>query len=60
MVDVGFSKDGIQSRGWQLYIVGTVMVVIAGIFVALRLAARHQRGGIQADDYTITAAVVCF
>lgn len=59
MVDVGFPREGVESRGWQLYIIGTVMVIVAGIFVALRLAARYQRDGIRVDDYTITAALVC-
>lgn len=59
MLDIGLAKDGVPSRGWQTWIICTVMVVIAGIFVTIRLIARHLRTGIQIDDWTTLAALVC-
>ncbi|EFR02389.1 integral membrane protein [Nannizzia gypsea CBS 118893] len=45
-------------RGYVLYIVGTLMVTLAGVFVLLRLVGRYLRDGIKADDWTILGALV--
>ncbi|EEH23269.2 hypothetical protein PABG_05480 [Paracoccidioides brasiliensis Pb03] len=49
---------GLPSRGWDLWIVSTVMVVVAGVFVVARLAGRYVKGEFRIDDYTIFAALV--
>ena len=58
VANIGLPADGEDNRGWQLWIVSTVMVIVSGLFVLIRLAARHFRNGIQVDDWTILAAAV--
>ncbi|PGG96560.1 hypothetical protein AJ79_09540 [Helicocarpus griseus UAMH5409] len=60
MSSIGKSTPGHPSRGWDLWIVSTVMVIVAGLFVSARLIGRHMSGGFQGfkiDDYTILAAL---
>ncbi|KAF3482206.1 uncharacterized protein GIQ15_04965 [Arthroderma uncinatum] len=58
MGSVGFPTADVPDRGFVLYIVGTVLVVIAGLSVALRLVGRYLRDGFRADDWTILGALV--
>ncbi|EGD85577.2 uncharacterized protein TERG_01848 [Trichophyton rubrum CBS 118892] len=46
------------SRGFQLWVTDVVVVIVAGVFVAIRLVSRYLRSGIQVDDWTILAALV--
>lgn len=46
-------------KGHVLFVVGTLMVTISGLFVFLRLVGRYLRDGIKADDWTILASLVC-
>jgi len=45
-------------NGHQLYIVSLVMVLIAGLCVVGRLAARFARRAFGMDDYTIVVSLV--
>lgn len=58
VANIGLPEDGEANRGWQLWIVSTVMVIFAGFFVAARLFARYFRNGIQVDDWLIFGALV--
>ncbi|KAK2736393.1 hypothetical protein FQN57_000770 [Myotisia sp. PD_48] len=58
MANYGFPTADVPSRGYQAFIIGTVMVIVAGIFVAVRLAARFNRGGIQVDDWMIVVSLI--
>ncbi|EFW21820.1 conserved hypothetical protein [Coccidioides posadasii str. Silveira] len=57
MVNIGLSTPDHPNRGLQLWLVGVVMVLVAAIFVIVRLAARYVRSGIQMDDWTIFASL---
>ncbi|KAK2760982.1 hypothetical protein FQN53_007824 [Emmonsiellopsis sp. PD_33] len=58
MSPMGKSTPGHPSRGWDLWIISTVMVIVAGFFVGARLVGRYMAGGFQIDDYTIVAALM--
>ncbi|WEW58170.1 hypothetical protein PRK78_003638 [Emydomyces testavorans] len=58
MVNIGLPTPDHPNRGWHVWVVGTVMVIVAAIFVAVRLAVRYLKGGIQMDDWTILAALI--
>ncbi|DAA77534.1 TPA_exp: Uncharacterized protein A8136_6080 [Trichophyton benhamiae CBS 112371] len=58
MVDLGRPTADVPSRGYQLWVTDVVVVIVAGIFVAIRLVSRYLRSGIQVDDWTILAALV--
>ncbi|KAI1912452.1 hypothetical protein LOZ39_005725 [Ophidiomyces ophidiicola] len=58
MVNIGFPTPDNPNRGWHVWIIGTVMVLIASVFVIVRLAARYFRSLIQMDDWTILAALI--
>ncbi|OAX81977.1 hypothetical protein ACJ72_03680 [Emergomyces africanus] len=58
MSSFGKSTPGHPSRGWDLWIVSTAMVIVAGLFVCARLLGRYMSGGFQIDDYTIFAALI--
>ncbi|KLJ11087.1 hypothetical protein EMPG_13607 [Blastomyces silverae] len=58
MSHLGMSTPGHPNRGWDLWIVSTTMVIVAGLFVCARLVGRYIRGGFQIDDYMITAALI--
>lgn len=59
MKDIGFPTPDVPSRGYQLWIVGTVMVSVAGLFVTFRLVSRYFRGGIRIDDWMLMASLIC-
>ena len=58
VANIGLPEGAEENRGWQLWIVSTVMVIVAGLFVIIRLVARYFRNGIQVDDWMILAAAV--
>ncbi|EFW17844.1 hypothetical protein D8B26_004819 [Coccidioides posadasii str. Silveira] len=45
-----------SGRGTQLWVVATVMVVVSGFFVSLRLIGRYFRSMLWVDDWAIVAA----
>lgn len=50
--------QGEANRGHGLYITALVMVLVAGLFVLGRVAARWSKRQFGMDDYTIIAALV--
>ncbi|EEQ35102.1 hypothetical protein McanMca71_001710 [Microsporum canis] len=54
----GFPVASVPDKGIVLFIVGTVMVIIAGLVVLLRLVGRYLREGLRIDDWTILAALL--
>lgn len=54
---VGYPTDEIDNGGYILFTTGTVFVIVAGLFVALRFWARHQNGNIGSDDLCILASL---
>lgn len=57
--NVGLGSHGQVQRGWGLWLTSVLAVVIAGFFVAARLAQRFaKKSGIGLDDYMIIAALV--
>ncbi|KAF2097474.1 hypothetical protein NA57DRAFT_77731 [Rhizodiscina lignyota] len=55
---VGLGTEGPVQRGWDLWIVSVVMVIVAGIFVIARFLERARRQGLGVDDYVILAALI--
>ncbi|KAF3897878.1 hypothetical protein GY631_1381 [Trichophyton interdigitale] len=51
-------RADVTGKGHVLFVVGTLMVTISGLFVFLRLVGRYLRDGIKADDWTILASLV--
>ncbi|KAN0110877.1 hypothetical protein V8E51_007264 [Hyaloscypha variabilis] len=47
------------SQGWKLFITATVMVILAGFFVAGRLAVRIRSKMLGTDDYLICCSLFC-
>jgi hypothetical protein len=57
--DVGLGSQGSVERGWGLWLTSVLAVIIAGVFVAGRLAQRlTKRSGLGMDDYMIVAALL--
>ncbi len=56
--NVGLGTQGPEQRGWALYLWSIIMVIIAGLFVAVRLSATALRKRLGSDDWTILAALV--
>ncbi|PTB62326.1 putative PTH11-typeG-protein-coupled receptor [Trichoderma citrinoviride] len=50
---MGFPADGTDNHGWKLYITSLVMIITAGVFVALRCASRICSFNFGADDTVI-------
>lgn len=57
-VNDGSGTDELPDQGFSLYIVSIVMVIVAGLFIIARLAARLTKNELGWDDYTIFAALV--
>jgi hypothetical protein len=55
---VGLGTEGPDQRGWDLWIVSVVGVLLATLFVGARLAQRHFKGHFWWDDYMIIAALI--
>ncbi|KAK2834974.1 hypothetical protein FQN49_006730 [Arthroderma sp. PD_2] len=58
MGGVGLPTADTPNRGFLLYIVGTCMIIISGLFVLLRFVGRYLRGGFRIDDWTILGSLV--
>ena len=57
--NVGLGTDGPVQRGWGLWLTSVLAVIIAGVFVAARIAQRYiKRSGLGLDDWMIIAALV--
>lgn len=56
--NVGLGTEGPVQRGWPLYLWSVIMVIVAGLFVGARIAARVARKTLGMDDYTIIASLV--
>ena len=57
---MGFPADGTDNHGWKLYITSLVMIITAGVFVALRCASRICSFNFGADDTVIIFSLVSF
>jgi hypothetical protein len=56
--NVGLGTQGDVQRGWGLWLTSVLAVIIAGLFVAARIAQRWiKRSGLGMDDYMILAAL---
>ena len=58
MPNLGKGTPELPDRGWPLFIVSVVMVIISGLFVIGRLAFRLSRKAMGMDDYIIVLALV--
>ncbi|KAK2841616.1 hypothetical protein FQN49_006077, partial [Arthroderma sp. PD_2] len=58
MVELGRPTAEVPSRGYQLWVTDVVVVIVAGLFVVIRLISRYMRSGIQIDDWTILVALI--
>lgn len=56
--NVGLGTSTPDSRGWILYILSVVMVVVAGLFVGVRIGTTAARKHLGMDDWTILASLV--
>ena len=56
--NVGLGDADAPNRGFELYVTSLVMVLVAGLFVLGRLAARWTKRQFGMDDYTIILSLV--
>ena len=56
--NVGLGDADAPSQGFELYVTSLVMVLVAGLFVLGRLAARWTKRQFGMDDYTIVLSLV--
>lgn len=56
--NVGLGTAGPVERGWTLYILSVVMVIVAGLFVAVRMGTSAARKHLGMDDWTILLSLV--
>ena len=59
-INDGQGTTAVPDQGFTLWIVSVVMVIVAGLFVIVRLASRLTKNKFGYDDYTIVAALVSF
>lgn len=57
-LNIGLGDADTPNRGYELYIASLAMVLVAGLFVLGRLAARWTKRQFGMDDYTIVLALV--
>lgn len=55
---VGLGTEGPVQRGWSLWIVSVVGVLLAALFVAARLAQRYFYSKFWVDDYMVVASLI--
>ncbi len=55
---IGLPHNGVEDRGWQLYLTSLIMIIFAGIFVIIKCATRMATKQFGSDDYTIVASLV--
>lgn len=56
--NVGLGTQGPVERGWNLYLLSVTMVIVAGLFVGIRIGTTAARNRLGSDDYTIVASLV--
>lgn len=56
--NVGLGDADTPNQGFELYVTSLVMVLVAGLFVLGRLAARWTKRQFGMDDYTIVLSLV--
>jgi hypothetical protein len=59
-LNIGLPEGDVPNRGFELYLASLVMVLVAGLFVLGRLAARWTKSQFGMDDYTIVLSLVSF
>lgn len=57
--EIGLATPDTPNRGFPLWLCSVLMVILAGIFVLLRLAIRFHRGRLGWDDWTILTSLIC-
>ena len=57
-VNIGLGSAEHPDRGYQLFLTALVMVIVAGLVVLGRLAARWANKGYGYDDYAIMVSLV--
>ncbi|KAL8655468.1 MAG: hypothetical protein Q9210_000866 [Variospora velana] len=57
-VNIGLGDAELPDKGYQLYITALVMVIVAGLVVLGRFAARWAKKGYGWDDYAILVSLV--
>lgn len=57
-LNIGLGDADTPNRGYELYIASLVMVLVAGLFVLGRLAARWTKRQFGMDDYSIVLSLV--
>lgn len=57
-MDSELPPPGDTRRATAMFVLALVMVIVAAIFVALRLIGRYYRSMLQIDDWTILASLV--
>ena len=57
-VNIGLGDAEHPDKGYQLYITALVMVIMAGLVVLGRMAARWANKGYGYDDYAIMVSLV--
>ena len=57
-LNIGLGDADTPNRGHELYIASLVMVLVAGLFVLGRLAARWTKRQFGMDDYSIVVSLV--
>ncbi|PGH10957.1 hypothetical protein AJ79_05203 [Helicocarpus griseus UAMH5409] len=58
-INYGQGDANEPSKGYQLYITALVMVLVAALFVAMRLGTRISNKQVGYDDYMIAFALAC-
>ncbi|UNI19404.1 Acylglycerone-phosphate reductase [Purpureocillium takamizusanense] len=56
---MGFPTDGVDNNGWKLYITSLVAIIVAGMMVISRCAARLWLSKLGWDDASIVLSL-CF
>jgi hypothetical protein len=56
--NLGLGDANTPNQGYELYLTSLVMVLVAGLFVLGRLAARWTKRQFGMDDYTIILSLV--
>lgn len=59
-LNIGLPEGDVPNRGYELYLASLIMVLVAGLFVIGRLAARWTKSQFGMDDYTIVLSLVSF
>ena len=56
--NIGQGSGTTPDKGYELFITATVMVIVAGLFTAGRVAARLTNRQLGVDDYAIMLSLV--